>query len=135
MTSRACTARTSSRWSSRRGTPSARTPTAGASRCSWRRSTPCSASSFTAFKNLEIVLYLGFLTAFYALIRNRIDRLAALLIISAVVLDTLYTSWTNTVLTEFPFLCSAMLSLLVIDALHREGRLPRGRRPSERSCP
>ena len=80
--------------------------------------------SFTAFKNLEIVLYLGFLTAFYALIRNRLDRLAALLIISAIVLDTLYTSWTNTVLTEFPFLCSAMVSLLLIDALHREGRLP-----------
>ena len=80
--------------------------------------------SFTAFKDLEVVLYLGFLTAFYALIRNRIDRLAALLIISAIVLDTLYTSWTNAVLTEFPFLCSAMVSLLVIDALHREGRLP-----------
>jgi hypothetical protein len=80
--------------------------------------------SFTAFKNLEIVLYLGFLTAFYALIRNRIDRLAALLIISAIVLDSLYTSWTNTVLTEFPFLCSAMVGLLLIDALHREGRLP-----------
>jgi hypothetical protein len=80
--------------------------------------------SFTAFKNLEVLFYLAFVTAFYALIRDRIDRLAALLIISAIVLDTLYASWTNTVLTEFPFLCCAVLSLLAIDALHRPARLP-----------
>ena len=74
--------------------------------------------SYTAFKALEVVLFLGFLTAFYALIRDRLDRLAVLLIISALVLDNLYTAWTNTVLTEFPFMCFAVTSLLVIERLH-----------------
>ena len=86
--------------------------------------------SFTAFKALEIVLYLGFITAFYALIRGRIDRLAALLIVAAIVLDNLYTAWTNTVLTEFPFLCFSMVALLAIEVLHQPARLadwPRAR--------
>jgi hypothetical protein len=74
--------------------------------------------SYTAFKALEVVLYLGFVTAFYALIRDRLDRLAVLLIIAALVLDNLYTAWTNTVLTEFPFMCFAVTTLLVIERLH-----------------
>jgi hypothetical protein len=85
--------------------------------------------SYTAFKSLEIVLYLGFLTAFYALIRDRIDRLAALLIIAALVLDNLYTAWTNTVLTEFPFMCFAVVGLLLIERLHS---LPRVDAPASR---
>ncbi len=79
--------------------------------------------SYLAFKSLEIALYLGFLTAFYVLIRNRIDRLAALLILAALVLDNLYTAWTNTVLTEFPFMFFSVLSLVVIEALHAPQRL------------
>ena len=81
--------------------------------------------SFTAFKLLEVVLYLGFLTGFYALIRNRIDRLAAVLIVAALALDNLYTAWTNTVLTEFPFLCFSVLGLLAIESTHRADRLAR----------
>jgi hypothetical protein len=81
--------------------------------------------SFTAFKLLEVVLYLGFLTGFYVLIRDRIDRLAAVLIIAALALDNLYTAWTNTVLTEFPFLCFSVLGLLAIEGTHRADRLAR----------
>ena len=81
--------------------------------------------SFTAFKLLEVALYLGFLTGFYALIRNRIDRLAAVLIVAALALDNLYTAWTNTVLTEFPFLCFSVLGLLAIESTHRADRLAR----------
>jgi hypothetical protein len=81
--------------------------------------------SFTAFKLLEVVLYLGFLAGFYALIRNRIDRLTAVLIVAALALDNLYTAWTNTVLTEFPFLCFSVLGLLAIESVHRSDRLAR----------
>jgi len=81
--------------------------------------------SFTAFKLLEVVLYLGFLVGFYALVRDRIDRLAAVLIIAALALDNLYTAWTNTVLTEFPFLCFSVLGLLAIESVHRPDRLAR----------
>ena len=81
--------------------------------------------SFTAFKLLEVVLYLGFLTGFYVLIRDRIDRLGAVLIIAALALDNLYTAWTNTVLTEFPFLCFSVLGLLAIESTHRADRLAR----------
>jgi hypothetical protein len=79
--------------------------------------------SYTAFKALEVALFLGFLTAFYALIRDRIDRLAALLIIAAVVLDNFYTAWTNVVLTEFPFMCFSVTTLLVIERLHAPRRV------------
>jgi hypothetical protein len=79
--------------------------------------------SYTAFKSLEVALYLGFLTAFYVLIRSRIDRLAALLIVVALVLDNLYTAWTNTVLTEFPFLCASIVALVLIEHLHQPERL------------
>ena len=58
------------------------------------------------------------------LIRDRIDRLAALLIIAALVLDNLYTAWTNTVLTEFPFLCfSVAQPAWSSSALHAPERL------------
>jgi hypothetical protein len=79
--------------------------------------------SYTAFKALEILFYLGFLTCFYALIRDRIDRLATLLIIAALVLDNLYTAWTNTVLTEFPFMFFAVGGLLLIERLHASARV------------
>jgi hypothetical protein len=81
--------------------------------------------SFTAFKLLEVALYLGFLAGFYVLIRDRIDRLAAVLIVAALALDNLYTAWTNTVLTEFPFLCFSVLGLLAIESVHRPDRLAR----------
>ena len=62
--------------------PSAPTPTAGASRCSWRRSTPCSASASPPSRPSRSSSTSASSPAFYALIRNRIDRLAALLIIA-----------------------------------------------------
>ena len=48
---------------------------------------------------------------------------AVLLILAAVVLDNLYTAWTNTVLTEFPFMFFSVLGLVVIEALHCDDRL------------
>ena len=61
---------------------SARTPTAGASRCSWRRSTPSSASASPPSSCSRSSSTSASSPAFYALIRNRIDRLAALLIVA-----------------------------------------------------
>ena len=48
-----------------------------------------------------------------------------MLIVAALALDNLYTAWTNTVLTEFPFLCFSVLGLLAIESTHRADRLAR----------
>ncbi len=70
---------------------------------------------YEAFKVLELVLFLGFLVALYALLLPRIGRLTTLAVVAFVGLNQAYAGWINAVLSEFPFALAVTVSLVAIE--------------------
>jgi hypothetical protein len=70
---------------------------------------------YEAFKGLELIFFLGFLVALYALLLPRIGRLTTLALVAFVGLNQAYAGWVNAVLSEFPFALAVTVSLLAIE--------------------
>jgi hypothetical protein len=83
--------------------------------------------NYGLFKLLEAVLLGGFLLLLYALLNKRIGRLGGLAVMATIGLSVAYVGWTDTVLSDIPYLFMAYLSLWLLDRVRRD-RLLAGHR-------
>jgi hypothetical protein len=78
--------------------------------------------SYTAFKVLVVAAFAGLLVAFHALIRPRLDALAAIALTTFIAFNQSYMGWVNTVLSDLPFACTVMVGLWAIERVFRAAR-------------
>lgn len=70
---------------------------------------------FGLFKVLEATFFAGFLFVFGAILRRRIGDVAAATLVLLIGLSVPYVGWTDTVLSEFPYLLVVALALWWLD--------------------
>ncbi len=79
--------------------------------------------NYGALKFLEVLALGGFLVAFYAIVRRRAPLYATLAIVLLVGLSPAFVHFTDTVLSDLPFLCLVFVSLWWMDRCREEGML------------
>ena len=75
------------------------------------------------FKVLEAAFFAGFLYVFSLILRRRLGELATASIVVLIGLSVPYIAWTDTVLSEFPYLFVLALSLWWLDRCRERGQL------------
>lgn len=86
---------------------------------------------YAKLKLLVTVILLVFLWAFHRLVRRRLGEVAALLLTASIGVNFFFVTWTNAVLSEFPFLVAITAAFLAMDSYQRSGSLwNRSRRPA-----
>lgn len=82
---------------------------------------------YGVLKAFEALLFAGFLLAFRSVTQRRTNEVAATLLVLTIGLSVAYVGWTDTALSEFPYLCSLGLSLWGADRCVRRGPFVQGR--------
>lgn len=86
---------------------------------------------YSKLKLLVTLVFLVFLLLFHTVCRRRMGEIAALLMVMAIGVNYFFISWTNNVLSEFPFMAAMMLVFLAFDRYQRSGSLwNNSRRPA-----
>ena len=75
------------------------------------------------FKVLEAAFFAGFLFVFSRILRRRLNEVATATIVVLIGVSVPYVSWTDTVLSEFPYLFVLALSLWWMDRCRERGHL------------
>lgn len=78
---------------------------------------------YPKLKLLVTIVFLVFLALYHAVCRRRMGEAAALLIVMAVGVNFFFLSWTNNVLSEFPFMAAMMVGFVAFDRYQRSGSL------------
>jgi hypothetical protein len=74
-------------------------------------------------KMLVTVVFVVFLWLFHSVCRRRMGEVGALLLVLAVGVNFFFLSWTNNVLSEFPYMAATLLTFVMIDRYQRSGSL------------
>jgi hypothetical protein len=74
-------------------------------------------------KMLVTVVFVVFLWLFHTVCRRRMGEVGALLLVLAVGVNFFFLSWTNNVLSEFPYMAATLLTFVMIDRYQRSGSL------------
>jgi hypothetical protein len=74
-------------------------------------------------KMVVTVVFIVFLWLFHRVCRRRMGEVGALLLVLAVGVNFFFLSWTNNVLSEFPFMAATLLTFVMIDRYQRSGSL------------
>ena len=81
---------------------------------------------YHAFKAVEAVLFGGFLIAWFAITRRRVGDLAGFALMLVIGCSTPYIGWTDTVVSEFSYLCAIGLSWWWYDRCRERGAFETG---------
>jgi hypothetical protein len=76
---------------------------------------------YPKLKLLETLFFAGFLVMFFQIVARRVGELGGLVVMSVIGFNVIYVGWTDTVLSEFPYLFFVALSLWWMDRLRLRG--------------
>jgi hypothetical protein len=76
---------------------------------------------YSKLKILETLLFAGFLVMFFQIVARRVGEVGGLVMVSLIGFSVHYVGWTDTVLSEFPYLFFVALSLWWMDRLRLRG--------------
>ena len=76
---------------------------------------------YSLFKLVEALLFGGFLLLLYGVVNKRTGRLGGVVVMTTIGVSVAFVSWTDTVLSDIPYLLFAFLSLWLLDRVRMEG--------------